>query len=87
VSCTDFTFFGNMPYFSASLSSTTTPSTTLVTLPVPLEDSSPLQIHQRHKKIITDPDSLPPNQSIAFTEVSEIFIALRKVLILLLNIP
>jgi len=39
-------FFKNTPYFSASLCSFTTPSTTLVTLLTSLEDSPPLQVYQ-----------------------------------------
>ena len=70
------TFFENTSYFPASLGSTITPSITHVTLPVPLEDSPPLQVSQQRKKITTDLDSLPPHQLIDTTEVSELPIAL-----------
>jgi len=69
------TFFENKSYFSASLGSTITPSIIHATLPVPLEDSPPLQVFQQRKKITTDLDSLSPHQLI---EVSELPIALRK---------
>ena len=71
-------FFENTPYFSAYLGSITTPSTTYVTLLVPLEYSSPLQLYQRRTKITTDLNSLPPHQSTASTEVFELLIGLRE---------
>ena len=74
----DVTFFENTLYFSDSLGSTITLSTTPVTLPVPLDGSPSVQVYQRRKKIITDPDNLCSHQSIVFTEVSELPIALWK---------
>jgi len=60
--------------------------TTPVTLSVQLEDSSPLQVYQKRKKITTHLDSLLPHQSTAFTEVSELSKLFEKVLVLALSI-
>jgi len=67
----DVTFFENIPYFSVSLGPITTPSTTHVTLHVPLQDSPTLQVYQC-KKITIDLDSLPAYQSTASTNVIEL---------------
>ena len=70
----DVTFFENTLF--QSLGSTTNPSTTLVTFPMPLEDSSSLQVY-RYKKITIDSDNLS-HQLIASTKVFEFPIALEK---------
>ena len=66
VICSDISFFENTPYVLASLNSTITLSI-IVTLHVPLEDSSLLQVYRRKT-----------HHSIALTEVSGFPIALWK---------